>query len=230
VTEAERHDRSIPRVLSEKATLEWVAYRGPPLELSRLDNPLRELDNLLQRYETPPQDERQINEGYVSGRRDLLVLHQLDYFMKAAAGDELLAALKADKLVYFTRPADDPFAELKRGHSSSWAGFQHWSDVAKPSRFVLSRIALDDRRPVDRVFFFDEAQAHRLWPAGKRLVLPDEFMKRFVEGYASSHPEMGADALYRAFNELLPPELQGLIPRDRFFRDVVRKPKGKPKK
>jgi len=227
VAEAERRDPSTPKVKPEYEALTWIAYRDTPLELPRLDNPSRELENLLQRFEEPPPG--QINEEYASARRDLLAFYWFDHLLRTAAGDEMLVQLKADKLAYFTRPADDPFAEFKRGHPSSWGDIQHWSQVPRPTRLVRLRIIRDDRQRIDREFFFDEPQLLKLFPVGKRLMLPRDELARFVKGYADDHPGMGADPL----RNRLPEAIRRQIPR-KLFRLLMPDPKerkgGRPQK
>jgi hypothetical protein len=219
MSEAE-HYHNTPKLASEDDAIEWIAYRGTPLKLPQLVNPWRQINNLGQRYEPPP-DEQKIDEEYASVRRGLLALYQFDQLIKTAAGDEMLVQLKADKLAYFTRPADDLFAELKRGHPSAWDDFQHWSDVHKLWKPQLSRLVQADR-PIGLVFFFDEEQLRRLWLAGKRLRLPREYMRSFVDGCAINRPGWGVEAL----REDLPEAIQRQISRD-LFRKLMPDPKSR---
>jgi hypothetical protein len=186
MVEAEHRHRSMPRELPPKLASEDKALEW----IAYRSTPLEWLDKT-------PQDEQ--------------AFFHFDRLVRATAEGELLAQLQAGKLASFKRSAGDPFAELEPVHPISWSGFRQWSQVPRPAQ-RMHRLNAQDTTPVGFVFFFDEAQLHRLWPAGKRLTLADEDQKNFVEAYAKNHPKMGADTLHGR----LPLVIRKQIPRTPF--------------
>jgi hypothetical protein len=130
------------RLITVEEVIEWIAFRGQPLEPLPPDKPLTGDET-----DKPNYREMWLRPGA--------------YERKRAEEDKLMPALQAGKLALLWRPATDLLAAPQPLHPSALRGLRRVDDLRRaPIGTAHRRITAD--LPI--VLFVDEAQVQEFWP------------------------------------------------------------------